>query len=116
MFVGQFDQAQAAFVGLLFDFMRGENRFDGYFSIGSNLFCPIDKPFRIPLNIRLMIRRHMFEDGGILTGIAIEPRMRTDPLTIVKHLNDQACYSNIDFAFDILIGDRIVHLDYVDVE
>jgi hypothetical protein len=56
-----------------------------------------------------MVFRHMSLICAVLPRTAMEPRMRADTVVVEENFYNVACYTYIDFMFDVFVWDRIVH-------
>ncbi len=86
-----------------------------FLCVDSNRICPFAETVTVPLQIFLVIWRHMFRYRGVLAAPAMETAMRGNPVVMIKYFNRCFCYAHIDLIFDILIRHRVVHFVYGDV-
>lgn len=64
--------------------------------IRANFLGPVEESLRIPLQILLMIQRHVNFTGAILSHPPIEAAVRADPMVLVKDFNDVLGDTDID--------------------
>src|SRR5699024_8884217 len=71
--VCQFQQGHTGLVALLLYLVGGEK--EPYHSSGvlADLLCPADETLAIPLQVGLVVRRHMVLHRAVLVGTAMEP-------------------------------------------
>lgn len=57
---------------------------DNDLRVVAHLSGPMDKPFAVPLDILLVVRRHMFLNGAVLVESPILSGVGTDPVSTKK--------------------------------
>ena len=60
-------------------------------------------PRTVPLQIFLMIFRHMFDNGAILSRSSFQATMGGNAVVVIKNFNGSVGYLYINFLFDVLI-------------
>lgn len=74
--VCQFQQGHTGFVALLLLLVGGEEK--PYHGSGmlSDLLCPAEETLAVPLQVGLVVRRHMVLHRAVLVGTAMETQVR----------------------------------------
>src|SRR5699024_3428617 len=101
--VRQFQQGHTGLVALLLHLVGGEK--EPYHSSGvlADLLCPADDTLAIPLQVGLVVRRHMFLYRAVLVGAAMEPQMGSDASPCKKDLHGSPGKAHIHLLLDVLI-------------
>ena len=82
----QLQQTHAGLVALLFYFVAAENSPDNDLRVAADLTGPVNEPFTIPLDILLVLWRHMLLDRTVLVKPSVQPGMGTDSVSTVENL------------------------------
>ena len=106
--VRKFQYPHTRFVALLLYLVAGEQRIDHGVSVLTDLLRPSAETVAVPLNILLMIGRHMGFYGTVLIGSAVQARMRTDTVTAIENLNSRFGYADVDLLLDVFIRNRVI--------
>lgn len=107
IFICQFEKSHTTSVALLFHTSGGQDRIDHLVCTLTDLLRPVAEAIAVPLQILLVIRRHMVCNGRILTLSAIQPPVGSDPVLLVKYFNRFVCYPHIDFVLDMFVRNRV---------
>ena len=107
--VCQLQQTHAGLVALLLYFVAAENGLDSDLRVAADFTGPVNEPFTIPLDILLVLWRHMLLDRAVLVKPAVQPGMGTDSVPAVENLYRGSGEPDIYFLLDVLKGNRIVH-------
>ena len=82
VFIRQLQQTHAGLVALLLHLVAAENGLDHGLGVASNFPGPMNEAFPVPLDILLVVGRHMLLDGAVLVESAVQSGMRTDPFPL----------------------------------
>ena len=91
-------------LGLLFHTFGGQYRIDHSVRIYANPFSPFAEPVAVPFQIFLVVFRHMFRDSAVLPRTPLQTAVGSNAVMIVKNFNSGICYLDINFLFDVFIG------------
>ena len=115
IFICQFQHTEIGFIALLLNLVTTENRSNYSVGMRSNLRCPFAEAVTVPLDILLMVLRHMAFCCAVLVCPAVKPGMEADPVAAEKHFNSGFCNSDIHLLLDIFVGNRVIHLLHADM-
>ena len=73
-------------VALLLYFVAAENGLDSDLRVAADFTGPVNEPFTIPLDILLVLWRHMLLDRTVLVKPSVQPGMGTDSASTVENL------------------------------
>ena len=96
-------------VALLLHFVAAENGLDCDLRIAADFTGPVNEPFTIPLDILLVLWRHVLLDRAVLVKPAVQPGMGTDSVSTAENLYRGFGKSDIYLLLDVFKGNRIVH-------
>src|SRR5699024_4230846 len=85
--VRQFQQGHTGLVALLLNLMGGEEKPHHGSGMLADLLRPAEETLAIPLQVGLVVRRHMFLYRAVLVGTALETQVRGNPGTGKKDLH-----------------------------
>ena len=102
-------QTHARLVALLLYFVAAENGLDSDLRVAADFTGPVNEPFTIPLDILLVLWRHMLLDRTVLVKPSVQPGMGTDSVSTVENLYRGSGESDIYLLLDVFKGNRIVH-------
>ena len=105
----QFQQCHTGLVALLLYFVAAENGLDSDLRVAADFTGPVNEPFTIPLDILLVLWRHMLLDRTVLVKPSVQPGMGTDSVSTVENLYRGFGESDIYLLLDVFKGNRIVH-------
>lgn len=108
-------QSHTGLVALLFYLVAAENGTNYDSSVAAHLSSPVGEAFTVPLDILLVVGRHMLLNGAVLVDSSMQPRVGADALPSVKHFYRGSGEPNIYLLLDVLKGNRIVHALQADV-
>ena len=77
--------------------------------------CPADETLAVPLQVYLVVRRHMLLYRTVLVGMAVETQVRGDPGTGEEDLHCGLGKAHIHLLLDVLIRHRIIHAHHADM-
>ena len=84
--------------------MGGKDRFDGSGCVRPYCFGPANEAVSVPLEIVLVVFRHMLHNGAVLARAPIKPPVGRNAVVVVKHLDHISGYAHIDFLLDVFVG------------
>ena len=99
----------SAMVALLLHFVAAENGLDCDLRIAADFTGPVNEPFTIPLDILLVLWRHVLLDRAVLVKSSVQPGMGTDSVSTVENLYRGFGEPDIYLLLDVFKGNRIVH-------
>ena len=75
------------------------------------IYClsPTDETFSIPLQIILMLFRHVLHDGAVLARAAEQSPVGSNAVIVVEHLYHISGDTHIDLLIEVLVRNQIVH-------
>ena len=77
--------------------------------IAADFTGPVNEPFTIPLDILLVLWRHVLLDRAVLVKSSVQPGMGTDSVSTVENLYRGFGEPDIYLLLDVFKGNRIVH-------
>ena len=104
-----FSRPMQELVALLLYFVAAENGLDSDLRVAADFTGPVNEPFTIPLDILLVLWRHMLLDRTVLVKPSVQPGMGTDSASTVENLYRGFGESDIHLLLDVFKGNRIVH-------
>lgn len=107
--VCQPQQIHAGLVALLLYFVAAENGLDSDLRVAADFTDPVNEPFTVPLDILLVLWRHMLLECTVLVKSAVQPEKGTDAVSTVEDPHSGSGEPDIYFLIDVLKGNRIVH-------
>src|SRR5699024_6926920 len=113
--VRQFQQGHTGLVTLLLHLVGGEEKPYHGSGVLADLLCPADKTLPVPLQVGLVIRRHMVLRRAILVGAAMETQVRGNPGSGKEDLHGSPGEPYIYLLLDILIWYGIIHALHADM-
>ena len=84
--VCQLQQTHTGLVALLLYLVAAENGLDSDLRVAADFTGPVNEPFTIPLDILLVLWRHMLLDRTVLVKPSVQPGMGTDSVSTVENL------------------------------
>ena len=81
----------------------------------ANLLRPADETLTIPLQVGLVVRRHMVLHRAVLVGTAMKPQMRGDTGAREENFYCGPGKAHIHLLLDVLIRHGVVHALHTDV-
>ena len=102
-------QTHARLVALLLYFVAAENGLDSDLRVAADFTGPVNEPFTIPLDILLVLWRHMLLDRTVLVKPSVQPGMGTDSVSTVENLCRGFGEPDIYLLLDVFKGNRIIH-------
>ena len=104
-----FSRPMQELVALLLYFVAAENGLDSDLRVAADFTGPVNEPFTIPLDILLVLWRHMLLDRTVLVKPSVQPGMGTDSVSTVENLYRGFCEPDIHLLLDVFKGNRIIH-------
>ena len=105
----QFQQCHTGLVALLLYFVAAENGLDSDLRVAADFTGPVNEPFTVPLDILLVLWRHMRLDRAVLVKPSVQPGMGTDSVSTVENLYRGFGEPDIYLLLDVFKGNRIIH-------
>ena len=102
-------QTHARLVALLLYFVAAENGLDSDLRVAADFTGPVNEPFTIPLDILLVLWRHVLLDRAVLVKPSVQPGMGTDSVSTVENLCRGFGEPDIYLLLDVFKGNRIIH-------
>ncbi len=85
IFVCQLKQARSGLISLLSCLLAAENGTNNDLCITSYLPGPMDRPFSAPLDVFLVVGRHVLLNGAVVVESSVQSGMREDLVSFVEH-------------------------------
>ena len=89
--------------------VAAENGLDSDLRVASDFTGPVNELFTVPLDILLVLWRHMLLNCAVLVKPAVQPGMGTDAVSTVEDLHSGSGEPDIYLLLDVFKGNRIVH-------
>ena len=115
VFICQLQQTHAGLITLLFYLVAAENGTNHNLRIASYLPGPVDKSFSVPLDILLVVGRHMLLNRAVLVESPVQPGVGADPVSTVEDLHRGSGEPYIHLLLNVFKGNGIVHALHRDV-
>ena len=113
--VRQFQQGHTRLVALLLHLVGGEKNPHHGGGVLADLLRLADETLAVPLQVGLVVRRHMVLHRAVLVGTAMETQVRCDPDTREEDFYCGPGRAHIHLLPDVLIRHRVVHALYADM-
>ena len=110
VFVGELQKSHAGFVALLLYLVAYENSSDNRFGIVPDLGCPLNETLTVPLDVLLMVWRHVIFHGAVLICSAMESGVRADTVPVKENLHSSLCHAHIHLLLDVFVGSGVIHM------
>lgn len=102
-------------VALLLHSIHSKELPDSRSCVGADLLSPFGKALAVPLQIFLVILRHVRFQRAILVRTAVKPRMRGNSVAFEENLDRTHSEAHVYFLLDVLIWNGVVLLIHADV-
>ena len=106
------DNNSCCTVSLLLYLVAGKKGVYDGIRIYTDLRSPFAESVAVPLNVLLMIRRHMRLYHAVLIGSSVKPRVGTNTFSAKEYFHRGSCDPDVDLLLDVLIRDRVILLVY----
>ena len=113
--VCQFQQGHTGLVSLLLHLVGREEKAYHGSGVLANLLCPADETRAVPLQVGLVVRRHMVLHRAVLVGTAMETQVRGNPGPGEEDFYCGPGEPYIHLPLDVLIRHGIVHAFHTDM-
>lgn len=104
-----FRQTHAGHISLLLHFVAAENGIDNTLRVAAHFSGPVNKTLSVPMDILLVVGRHMVLNGAVLVESSVQPGVGTDLVSGVEHLYRGSGELYIHLLLDVLKGDGVIH-------
>jgi hypothetical protein len=92
---------------LLLDPLGGKDRIDNLAGIDADLFSPFTETVTVPLQIFLVVLRHMLRNCAVLPLTTVSAAVRGDSVMIKEDLDYLISYPHIDLTFDKFVRNGV---------